>query len=115
MTSKQPDYFAKHYATNRDKILDYKKEYYAEKIKYTKQFQPIKLKGQPKLLSNKLIKTAVKTLACFIVVNDKTYTPNEFYDAYSIKDFNIIEIDYDMFENYELTMKIPDYYLISKN
>lgn len=115
MPSKDPDYFAKHYSANRDKILDYKKEYYAEKIKYTKQFQPIRLKGQSKGVSNHIIKTAVNGLCCFVLVNGSTMTPQEFYNQYSIKDFSIIEIDFDVFGDYELTMKIPDYYLTPKN
>lgn len=115
MAPKEPDYFAKHYAANRDKILDYKKEYYAEKVKYTKQFQPIKLLGQSKSESNKIIKKAINSLACFIVVNEKTYTPQEFYDAFTVKDFNIIEVEYQLFQDYELTIKIPDYYLNPKN
>lgn len=115
MPSKDPDYFAKHYSANRDKILDYKKEYYAEKIKYRKQFQSVKLKGQSKNMSNHIIKTAVDSLACFVLVNGINMTPKEFYDEFSIKDFSIIEIEFDVFGDYELTMKIPDFYLTPKN
>lgn len=115
MPSKATDYFAKHYAANRDKILDYKKEYYAEKIKYTKQFQNLKLKGQSKNISNHTIKSAINNISCFILVNDTTMTPQEFYDQYDIKDFSIIEIEYDLFNDYELTMKIPSFYLTFKN
>ena len=115
MPSKDPDYFAKHYSANRDKILDYKKEYYAEKIKYRKQFQSVKLKGQNKNVSNHIIKTAIDSLACFVLVNSETMNPEEFYNKYSIKDFSIIEIEFDVFQDYELTMKIPDYYLTPKN
>jgi hypothetical protein len=115
MPSKDPDYFAKHYATNRDKILDYKKEYYAEKIKYAKQFQNLKLKGHSKNISNHTIKSSINNISCFILVKDITMTPQEFYDQYSIKDFSIIEIEFDLFQDYELTMKIPDFYLTPKN
>lgn len=117
MSSRAPDYFAKHYVANRDKILDQKREYYYEKIKYRKQFQNIKLKGVSKYDSNKIIKDSIggKSLACFILVNDVSLTPQEFYDQYTIKDFSIIEIEYDLFDNYELTMKIPIFYLTNKN
>ena len=115
MPTKDPDYFAKHYATNRDKILDYKKEFYAEKIKYTKQFQNLKLKGQSKNISNHTIKTTVHNLTCFVLVNGSTMTPKDFYDQYSIKDFSIIEVEFDLFQDYELTIKIPDFYLTAKN
>lgn len=116
MPSKDPDYFAKHYATNRDKILDYKKEYYAEKVRYRNQFKPIKLKGISKRQSNEMIKNAIggNSIACFIDINNQIFTPKELYDQYTIKDFSIIEVEYTMFANYELTMKIPDFYLTPK-
>lgn len=114
MPTKDPDYFAKHYSANRDKILDYKKEYYAEKIKYRKQFQNIKLKEHSKNNSNHIIKTAINSLSCFIAVNDTLLNPQEFYNQYTIKDFSIIELEFDMFQDYELTMKIPDFYLTPK-
>tara|TARA_R110002126_G_scaffold258266_1_gene401210 strand:+ start:1697 stop:2047 length:351 start_codon:yes stop_codon:yes gene_type:complete len=109
-----PDYFAKHYVTNRDKILDYKKDYYYQKIKYRKQFQNIKLKGLSKNISNHTIKSAINNISCFILANNTTMTPQEFYDQYSIKDFSIIEIEYELFNDYELTMKIPIFYLTDK-
>jgi hypothetical protein len=114
MASKEPDYFTKHYATNRDKILDYKKEYYAEKIKYTKQFQNIKLKEKSKRESNEIIKDAINGLSCFILLDGKSLTPQEFYDQYTIKDFSIIELEYELFNDYELTMKIQEFYLNKK-
>lgn len=117
MPPKDPDYFKKHYEANMDKIKDQKKKYYYEKVKYRKQFENIKLKGIGKFDSKELIKSTIggKSLACFILVNNETMTPDEFYNKYSIKDFSIIEVDYTFFQNYELTMKIPDYYLTIKN
>jgi hypothetical protein len=115
MPSKDPEYFSKHYSTNREKILDYKKIYYAEKIRYTKQFKSLKLKEMSKSISNHLIKSAISNMACFISANGQNMTPKEFYDQYHIKDFSIIEIEYDLLNGYELTMKIPDFYLSFKN
>lgn len=115
MPSKDPEYFSKHYSANREKILDYKKEYYAEKIRYTKQFKNLKLKDISKSVSNHHIKSAISNMACFISANGQTMTPKEFYDQYSIKDFSIIEIEYELLNGYELTMKIPDCYLSFKN
>jgi len=115
MPTKDPDYFAKHYATNRDKILNYKKEFYAKKVKYHNQFKNIKLKQQSKIISNHIIKSSINNNSCFILVNGSTMTPQEFYEKYIIKDFSIIEIEYDLFNEYELTMIIWDYYLIQKN
>ena len=115
MNSREPDYFAKHYSANREKILDYKKEFYAEKVKYRKQFQNIKLKEQSKRQSNEIIKHAINGLSCFILVNGITMNPQEFYQQYTIKDFSIIEIEFEIFQDYELTMIIPDFYLTLKN
>jgi len=117
MAPKDPDYFKKHYQENVDKIKDQKKKYYYEKVKYRKQFENIKLKGISKFDSKELIKNSIggKSLACFILVNSETMNPEEFYNKYSIKDFSIIEIEFEQFQNYELTMKIPDYYLTPKN
>jgi len=115
MPSKDPEYFSKHYSANREKILDYKKEYYAEKIRYTKQFKNLKLKNMSKSISNHLIKSAISNMACFIFVDGQNLTPQEFYTKYSIKDFSIIEIEYDLSNGYELTITIPDFYLSFKN
>jgi hypothetical protein len=115
MPSKDPEYFSKHYSANREKILDYKKIYYAEKIRYTKQFKNLKLKDLSKSISNHLIKSAISNMACFIFANGQNLTPQEFYDKYFIKDFSIIEIEYDLSNGYELTIHIPDFYLSFKN
>jgi hypothetical protein len=115
MTSHRNEYYSKHYEANRDKILDYKKEFYAEKVKYRKQFQNIKLKGISKIDTNRIIKKAINNLACFVETDGKTMTPQELYDAYDIKDFSIIEVEYDYFDNYELTMKISNNCLTPKN
>jgi hypothetical protein len=115
MPSKDPEYFSKHYSANREKILDYKKEYYAEKIRYTKQFKSLKLKDISKSISNHTIKSAISNMACIISANGKNMTPKEFYDQYSIKDFSIIEVEYQLLNDYELTINIPDFYLLFKN
>jgi hypothetical protein len=115
MTSLRNEYYSKHYEANRDKILDYKKQFYAEKVKYRKQFQNIKLKGFSKIDSNRIIKKAISTSVCFVETDGKTMTPQEFYDAYDIKDFSVIEVDYDYVNNNELTIKLSNYYLMSKN
>lgn len=114
MPTKDPEYFSKHYSANREKILDYKKVYYAEKIRYTRQFKNLKLKDVSKSLSNHTIKSAINNMACFISINGENMTPKEFYEQYFIKDFSIIEIEYDLLNGYELTIKIPDFYLTNK-
>jgi len=115
MPTKDPEYFSKHYSANREKILDYKKEYYAEKIRYTKQFRNLKLKDVSKSISNHTIKSAISNMACFISTNGQNLTPQEFYEQYSIKDFSIIEVEYQVLNGYELTIIIPDFYLSFKN
>lgn len=81
---------SKFYYNNRDKVLDYKKQFYFEKTKYIKQFKNLRFISHSKSATNIKIKEALDKnndsdkILILIDKNDPiSYT--DFYDKYTIK------------------------------
>lgn len=102
----------KFYKNNRETILAYKKNCYIEKTKYINQFNNIKLKNKSKRFTNNFIRSNVDFL---IKINEQLLTPIEFYEQYSIKDFSLIEIDYQHNNDFNIYIfELPQYYINNK-
>lgn len=93
-------YSLKHYQNNREKVLQYKREFYFSKTKFLNQFRNICLRGCAKSSSNKYIKDALgnNNMTDKIIINiddDETLTYSQFYDRYEInKNFSNIFVDW---------------------
>jgi len=83
-----------HYSLNKDKILNYKKEFYKMQHQQQHAFKNIKIRGFPKRQSMNLIKTALASKHLVIVLNEITYfTVPEFIKKYKFRDYSVIELD----------------------
>lgn len=95
LTSKESAY--KFYNENTDKILAYKKAWYAAKTKKYHLFSNIKIKGFPKQKSNGIIKKAIDNNILHIILfagdECKKFSLEEFIKLYTFKDFSIIEVN----------------------
>ena len=94
-----PSYALKHYQKNRDKVLQYKKDFYLSKTKYIAQFRNIRFIGHSKSSTNHLIKKALdksneSDKILIVIDNDEPISYTDFYEKYSIKDFSNITIDW---------------------
>lgn len=94
-----PSYALKHYQKNRDKVLQYKKEFYLSKTKYITQFRKIRFIGHSKSSTNHLIKKALdksneSDKILIVIDNNEPISYTDFYEKYSIKTFSDITVDW---------------------
>lgn len=90
----QPSYALKHYHNNRDKVLEYKKNFYFEKTKYVKQFRNIRFISHAKCATNIKIKKALdknndSEKILILIDQNELISYTEFYDKYTIKNNEI--------------------------
>ena len=83
-------YALKHYQNNREKVLQYKKEFYLEKTKYVSQFRNLRFIGHSKSSTNFHIKKALEKdndseKILIMIDNEEPISYTEFYEKYSIK------------------------------
>jgi hypothetical protein len=85
----------KYYYSHKDKVLAYKKDFYAKKMAKYSYFKNIKIKNISKRQSNEIIKTAIDLNILTILLGEecKEYQLSVFIELYKFKDFSIIEID----------------------
>jgi hypothetical protein len=83
-----------YYKLNKDKILNYKKEFYKTQHQCHHAFKNIKIRGFAKRQSTNLIKSALSSNHLIIVLNETTYfTVSEFIKKYKFKPYSVIEVD----------------------
>lgn len=83
-----------YYNLNKDKILNYKKEFYKIHHQYQHALKNIKLHGFSKRQSMNIIKTALASNCLVIVLNEITHlTIQEFVQKYKFKDYSVLELD----------------------
>ena len=81
---------SKFYYNNRDKVLDYKKQFYFEKTKYIKQFKNLRFVAKSKSITNSILKSALdknndSEKILILIDNNELIPYTEFYDKYTIK------------------------------
>ncbi len=87
-TQKQMSY----YLSNKEKVLQYKKDYYRKKREKYMALKPILIKGFSKKQSNELIKNAIDKNCLVIRLNDKKdLSINDFVKQYKLIDYRVIE------------------------
>jgi hypothetical protein len=104
------------YRAKREKILAYKKQFYANKVKFISHLQPIRLTGKLKRQSNTILKKAYITKNLILQVGEKKYNPEQFYDCYNFRDSAIFQTrNYTLDGEDKLTIFLPIECLLEKD
>lgn len=74
----------KYYLNNREKVLAYKKEFYADKIKKYAPFKNLRIRGVLHPFSTKLLKHSIDNDKLLIYDNNEMLTRDKFIELYSI-------------------------------
>lgn len=121
MTDIQYTPAAKYYHNNRDKVLEYKKQFYKNKTYRFQSVKKVQIKGLSKLESRKYLKEKItQNELGIIIVTDNGETKelcyDEFLEQYSFKDdINILlDKNYDDSGN-KIILYIPKFYTLQKN
>lgn len=87
---------ATYYDLNKDKILNYKKEFYKTNVKNAKYsyFKNIKINGYTKRQSATLIKQVLISNNLLIAINETTHiSVDDFIKKYKFKNYSVIELE----------------------
>jgi molybdopterin converting factor small subunit len=104
------------YRAKREKVLSYKKQFYANKVKFIRHLQPIRLTGKLKRQSNTIIKKAYTSNRLILQVGYKQYNPKEFYNCFNFRDNAIFDTrDYLLDDDDKLTIFLPTGCLLEKD
>lgn len=81
-------YSLQYYKRNRADVLEYKRQFYLNKVKKYNIFKGISIVGIKKSISNKLIKSFLNSNQLIICINDEEKTIDEFenYPKDNLKD-----------------------------